>query len=788
MGSVGSLCRAVGTVALAAVSIAGVAVATAAPASASAISEIQPVSWAFVDSTVPHTRFVQPAGDMPVGAFAGQLGVTHEYKSYVTFDLTNYKRSDVLTAQMFTDETAVTDCTTARDTQVWMTDTDTAPTWANQPTENVQLPSEGGEFGCPSPRVAWDAKAALQQAVAAGQNKVTFVFRMPDAQQGDLSFGRRYDPVVHITVNDNKAPLKPTQLTTNGIDCGVKPLVVGLSGATLTAFITDPDDVIVNDEFDWWPAAHPDQRTAIKGVAASGHTTQTEILRSQLADKTKYAWQVRGSDQLDTGPWSQVCTFTTDFTPPAVVPTVTSTDYPPTGFNGGSGVPGKFTFSPNGATGVVGYRYIFDDIVQDVPAGPDGTATVQLVPRFSFSNQLDVSSVDIAGDAGPEITYQFDVAFNAPKVTCTPATVVIGSSATCVLAPGGAGTVVSYTYTVDNGPATTVPAASDGTASITVVVNSTNVFEPVSVTANLSTNTHTEPGGANIFVDTGAPTVTQTPDSPIEGQPVQFTFQTDLPNVASYTYQWNGAPAVTVPAGSDGTATVTLTAPGQVSAELDVSATATGLVSGTTTQFVSYQPNQPTVTSTDYPEDFPAGGTTEPGTFTFSSSLPGVVSYTYAFDNAAPTTIPAGSDGTASVTFTPLTDNDHTLTVTSTFTDGTVSDQTVYDFIVKSVAPTMSCDKPSAAPGDVVTCTFAAAQPGAVSYVYSLNGATEVDVPKNPDGTGPATITIPNVPAGNLPLTVWSVNGAGLRSDPLQTAILVTITSSNAQRPSTHLS
>jgi hypothetical protein len=122
-----------------------------------------------------------------------------------------------------------------------------------------------------------------------------------------------------------------------------------------------------------------------------------------------------------------------------------------------------------------------------------------------------------------------------------------------------------------------------------------------------------QPAQVRLQVDPADPVVVQSPDQPVVGTPIRFTFQPVLPGLVSYTYVWDGGAPVTVPAGADGTATVTLTADRDFP-ELDVFSTgASGIVSGTTTDFAFLSSNQPTVTSTDYPESGVGGGVGVPG-------------------------------------------------------------------------------------------------------------------------------------------------------------------------------
>jgi hypothetical protein len=172
---------------------------------------------------------------------------------------------------------------------------------------------------------------------------------------------------------------------------------------------------------------------------------------------------------------------------------------------------------------------------------------------------------------------------------------------------------VGYSYSLHGSPAT-VPAGPDGSATVTVIpTNADGPLVNLSVAAQLAGGTTMQPAQVRLQVDPADPVVVQSPDQPVVGTPIRFTFQPVLPGLLSYTYVWDGGAPVTVPAGADGTATVTLTADRDFP-ELDVFSTgASGIVSGTTTDFAFLSSNQPTVTSTDYPESGVGGGVGVPG-------------------------------------------------------------------------------------------------------------------------------------------------------------------------------
>ncbi|WP_211763812.1 hypothetical protein [Kutzneria sp. CA-103260] len=106
-----------------------------------------------------------------------------------------------------------------------------------------------------------------------------------------------------------------------------------------------------------------------------------------------------------------VTTVSTTFAPAALpAPTVSSPDYPPNASAGGIGRPGRFTFSANGSTDVVGFRYGPDFPSTYVAADqPGGSATVWITPTTFGVQKVAVKSVDAAGNSSPITTYWFDV-------------------------------------------------------------------------------------------------------------------------------------------------------------------------------------------------------------------------------------------------------------------------------------------------------------------------------------------------------------------------------------------
>ncbi|MFI9386331.1 hypothetical protein [Kutzneria sp. NPDC052558] len=567
------------------------AAAVAVPPASAANNYFGAATWAYTDSAAPDSPFVNPTGDAPVGARVDADGTVHSTRSYFTYDLSRFVGGTVSTAEIFTDETSVTDCAKARTEQVWLTATDTAPTWANPPLESVQLPGPlGVPETCPSPRLAWDASKVVQDALAAGRTTVTFELRLPDGDQTDPALFRQFDRAPGMYALFNHPPAKPTGAQVDLQACGANPVMVGIGDASpLIITPTDPDNDALTLDFAWWPVDHPEQvTTTTTGVTLpSGMTQNLQLAHAKLADGTTYAWHARASDGQTTGPWSDDCRFTTDFTKPPA-PTVSSVDYPTGVTAGGSGIPGTFTLSGNGDPDVVGFRYTFNGVTVEVaPDHPGGTATVQLTPGRVGANALSVSSVDPARN--PSATtgdYAFSVTDNAPTVTCSKVDYV-GQPRTCVVTPQDK-TSVGYTYQVNSGAAVDLAPGPDGTATFTVTPTDPLRSTRVQVRSRLANGNLTDATTASLSVRNGMPTVDQSAQSATVGSTVQFTVHSGLPGSTTFTYTWGFGDPVTVPVGSDGVATLPLVVDLDGFEELDVySTTPAGVHSAPATAYVS---------------------------------------------------------------------------------------------------------------------------------------------------------------------------------------------------------
>ncbi|GAA1950327.1 hypothetical protein [Kitasatospora viridis] len=415
------------------------------------------------------------------------------------------------------------------------------------------------------------------------------------------------------------APVTPTELFNAYLACSTDPgapvyvasrsfglQVEGIAGDT------DPSATDLTEQFQYWPTSDPTQVTTSSRTSyVTGNELSTSI--GPLTDGQTFAWQARTVDPSGaTSAWSAPCYVADDDTAPATAPTVSSPNYP-AGQPVQGGAPIQFDFGAGGVGDVAGYEYSWTGdfpvpsanigangvpSYQDIYADPKiavraatlgGSGTVSLVPPSDTGlMRLSVISLDRAGNRSPVTTYDIRTTPDAPTITKHTPTTPFGEQATFKLTadPGlqSASPVVSYTvvHQSANGQTkTTVPAGSDGTAELHVVLDG-----PTGDTLTVSSTSadgwvSEQASWNNGYLDT-TPTVTSTvyPENGSgggTGVPGTFTFAPKIPggDIASYTYQFNSDPTVTVPAGADGTAQITWTPPTSDWYQLTVYATTT---------------------------------------------------------------------------------------------------------------------------------------------------------------------------------------------------------------------
>jgi hypothetical protein len=564
----------------------GALVATrTAPASAATPLVLGNTSWAYVDSHTPKASHLNEPGDVPVGTVVDAKGEHHTARAYFTFDISRLRGTQVSAARLYFKETQATDCVD-RQVELWRTDpVDAHTTWLHKPVERQLLGTVGYTAGtpCPMSYLASDATAGLQAAVAAGQSTVTLELRAPAPVERNCDLGRWFAHQVTLAVTYDTAPTVPTDLSSGGTGCAGRapgPYLPSVQ-PVLYARVSDPDPDHPTAEFALWPVGSPDSRTILDLTdLTNGAVTQWTVSAGLLADGGSYAWQVRTLDAETASAWSAPCYFQVDVTRPANAPTVTSPDYPADGQrHEGIGIPGTFVFTAHDPD-IVGFRYDWSGIAPGYVAADSlgGSATVSLAPPPPFiSPTLNVDAIDRAGLLSPAAGYRISVSDTSPPVTYdgTPS---YGTPFPVTFHPGVTDRPgylpVSYTYRVDDGPAQTVPADPDGTASVQVTFLASGLVNLY--VSSTGANGWVSPTNWLLFTIDTAPTVTST-DYPEYGTaggvgvPGAFAFAAKVPGATEFQYSFdNEATVQSVPVGPDGTAAISWTPTATGFTELDV--------------------------------------------------------------------------------------------------------------------------------------------------------------------------------------------------------------------------
>jgi hypothetical protein len=415
-------------------------------------------------------------------------------------------------------------------------------------------------------------------------------------------------------------PTTPTQLFNGYRNCstdvdrptylwaGSGLVVEGIPGTTDATY-----DSPVTVQYQVWPVADPTQITTVtRDRATPGFEAPATLPAGALTDGQTYAWRAQTVAGSATSDWSAPCYVTVDNTRPANAPTISSSNYPPDGWNQG-GEPVELTLSAGGVDDVTGFEFSWQ---QDLPVigtsigdygipqpidpyadtryfkradAPGGSATLSLVPPTGAGLMtLWVRSLDRAFNGSAITSYTFRVGSTAPTVTPAVPSPEFGKPTTFMLRPDAA-------------------------------------LQSTSPVISYSVRT-------------------------IGGQ--------------------GGDKTVDVAAAADGTARVKVTLDGIYGESLRVtSKSANGWVSDAASWGISYD-TTPTVASDTYPENGSSGGVGVPGTFTFTPKVKGIVSYTYSFNGGPEVTVPAGADHTASIDWTPDSDGWYDLTVYATTRSG----------------------------------------------------------------------------------------------------------------------
>ncbi|BCL14612.1 LamG-like jellyroll fold domain-containing protein [Micromonospora sagamiensis] len=299
----------------------------------------------------------------------------------------------------------------------------------------------------------WDAKVAVQQAVAKGRTDVTLGLR--SVSESDATHSKRFCDNGVLSVRYNRAPLiaNQSELTMSpggGCVYGTTALYIDVP-PRLSAILRDPDHSSAHTEqvraefrVTWTPPGGSLQtRTYTTPYKASGSRFDYSV-PTDIVQNVPISWDVRASDGVSWGPWSSdgtrdVCQFYYDTTSPSA-PDVDSPQYLPLDaadatadcldddqWRGSIGVEGTFTFD-SAATDVVEYEYSFNDSPKVVvkPAAPGGAVTIRWTPDKEGPRQLFVKAFDAAKRSSTIATCTFRVG-KRPPVSQWPLSDIAGA-------------------------------------------------------------------------------------------------------------------------------------------------------------------------------------------------------------------------------------------------------------------------------------------------------------------------------------------------------------------------
>ncbi len=324
-------------------------------------------------------------------------------------------------------------------------------TWNSDPAQwnraiDAQAYNVGGSC---QPNPAWvgfSATPAIQDAANAGAPYQTLALRAAD--EGNSLTRKHYRWDAQLIVTYNSRPNTPVNLAMTSPVRGCStdsnnPVYVNYSaGVTLKANVTDPD-AGQNTAANFYVKRLSDGqvRAYSSSFQAQGADLVKAVPASEFSDNTKYAWQARGSDNIqDSAAFSAWCYFTTDATKPPLAGVSVDT----AGAQVGS--PLTVTLTPPPGEAIAGYQVWWTrgakpatspaaaamstnaplptcssgqgGAVRMVCANADGTATIQAAP-IDTTSTLWVAGYDRAGNVS------FDSATSSAaagvEVTASPA-------------------------------------------------------------------------------------------------------------------------------------------------------------------------------------------------------------------------------------------------------------------------------------------------------------------------------------------------------------------------------
>lgn len=528
---------------LAAVVMSALTVLGTGPA-ASAHSPLSTEATSVVGVSSARPQATATGDSLPLGRVTAAGRGTH--RVYATFDLTQVTAFEVNVATIYLREVAVTNCRVRPSVTATATDIPGAPiTWQTAPGLRGALPSLPTP-DCPALRT-FDARDAILDAIARGEDSLTVQFRLSGAQEEGAAYGRTVSTEVALYL-DLAAPMTvdADSAMTDGAPCATAepgPMGPGVRTFSIVAhgaLSTSASAALAQTEFAWWPVSDPSLRRTGSVRTPAGGAVST--IQAPSWASGAWAWQARVTDGSASSAWSATCYYEVDATGPAAP----ALSYPEPVY---AGVPVTVTIETAADVACVQYgvgpwQVILPIPGLDVCSTPDvlqvipGQPTTLTISPEMFSTFVAMRAYDAYGNASPLVTQTIESASNAPSVRLSQAGSV-GEPLTFTIT-GSAGFVASsYEWTSSDGQSGSVPGAG-GTAEFTVTFADVGPFD-ILVQGISATGAVSRSGWITIdFAPPTQPTVFI--GSAVSAtEPFDVIVATGDPDIACFQYGWSAS-------------------------------------------------------------------------------------------------------------------------------------------------------------------------------------------------------------------------------------------------------
>lgn len=369
-------------------------------------------SWTAVWSNWPNSNYLNSSDVARVGHVESQKN--RSFFNMATGSTIHGKQ--IIKATLRTYETWAYSCS-ARKVEAWGTGAvSKSTTWNNQPSWSRLLATvniaKGWSSSCAPGGVEFDVTSWIADAAAKKWTQATIGLRA--TSETDVYAWKKFKNNPSLVIEYNSLPADPVAAdvwSDPGGPCvsGDGRPVIATAAPKLWAKLKDSDNS-VKGRFEWYNAAGVKTGEYVTPLGSTGTAFSATIPQTLYADGALIRWRVRGEDGKATSAWSPWCEATVDATAPGREPEVSSPEYVENGWSDGVGLPGTFSFGPNGVADVASYVWGLDSTPTTVVApGADGRATIAVTPRHDGPNVLAVRSKDRAGQLGPIRTYVFNV-------------------------------------------------------------------------------------------------------------------------------------------------------------------------------------------------------------------------------------------------------------------------------------------------------------------------------------------------------------------------------------------